>query len=227
MQVFDTATTLGMLQFGDSAYPAGGFAFSWGIEGLAADGLIASPEDFDRTLAQQLRLRWNSFDRIVVARGFACETIDAVERLDRSVEAATLSMEMREGSKRAGRALLGISARSGGEISQAYRQRLSLMIEPLGHLPVMQALVYRDAGLPADATALLSGWTMVMGLTSAAIRLGTIGHVQAQASLARARRLLEDLLLVPPPVEEPASFTPFSDIAVSRGPWRHVRMFST
>ena len=34
--LFDRLQTLALLQLGDSAYPAGGFAFSWGLEGLAA-----------------------------------------------------------------------------------------------------------------------------------------------------------------------------------------------
>ena len=40
--MFDPASALALLQYGDSAYPAGGFAFSWGIEGLAADDPTAA-----------------------------------------------------------------------------------------------------------------------------------------------------------------------------------------
>ena len=41
----DAAMLLRALQYGDSAFPSGGFAFSWGLEGLAADGLVANAAD--------------------------------------------------------------------------------------------------------------------------------------------------------------------------------------
>ena len=66
------------------------------------------------------------------------------------------------------------------------------------------------------------------GLVSAAARLGIVGHIEAQRSQDAARMLLAGLLEeTPPPDALPATFTPFIDIAVSRGPLRHVRMFTT
>lgn len=62
------AAMLVMLQFGDSAFPAGGFAFSWGLEGLAADGLIADAADVAEIVQQQLTWRWNSMDRVLLDR---------------------------------------------------------------------------------------------------------------------------------------------------------------
>jgi urease accessory protein len=98
----------------------------------------------------------------------------------------------------------------------------------LGHLPVVQALVYRDAGLGLAESQLLSGWTLVTGLVSAGVRLGIIGHVEAQQSFGSAREILAELLASTVPDDvQPSSFTPLIDIAVSRGPSRHVRMFST
>lgn len=225
--MFDTAAALALLQYGDSAFPAGGFAFSWGVEGLAADGHLPGPDALDQLIADHLTFRWASMDRPLLCRAYRAESLDAIARVDRLAEAMTPSAQLRDGSHRAGRALLGIAVRLGGASSTGYRAYVAT--DPrLGHLPVVQALALRDAGLDLPAAQLLSGWTLVTGLVSAAVRLGIIGHVEAQQALTAARPVLADLLANDLPDDLlPSSFTPLIDIAVTRGPSRHVRMFAT
>lgn len=225
--MFDVSTILALLHYGDSAYPAGGFAFSWGVEGLAADGLLEGRQELDDLVFEHLAFRWNTMDRILLLRAFAANGPDALETVDRRAEASTPSAQMRDGSRRAGRAMLGVSIRQGGRLSGAYRKRIAADSR-LGHLPVAQAVVYRDAGIGDEAGQLLSGWTLITGLVSAAVRLGIVGHIEGQQSLTSARRVLETLLARAPAADQRlSSFTPLIDIAVSRGPVRDVRMFST
>jgi urease accessory protein len=225
--MFDTAAALALLQYGDSAYPAGGFAFSWGIEGLAADGWLAGAAALDGLIADHLSFRWSSMDRPLLCQAYRAETLDAVASVDRLAEAMTPSAQLRDGSHRAGKALLGIAVRLGGPLSVGYRPYVSADVR-LGHLPIIQALAFRDAGLDLAAAQLLSGWTLITGLVSAAVRLGSIGHVEAQQALSAARPVLADLLEMDLPADlQPSSFTPLIDIAVTRGPSRHVRMFAT
>ncbi|KJC54162.1 urease accessory protein UreF [Bradyrhizobium sp. LTSPM299] len=225
--MFDRLQALALLQLGDSAYPAGGFAFSWGLEGLAADGMLANRNELDRIIADQLARRWATMDRVLLRKAFHAVGCDGIAAVDRLAEAGTASAEMREGSRRAGKALLGVWVKLDGPLSVAYRNLVSSDAR-LGHLPVVQAIVGRDANFNLDAAELVSGWALVTGLVGAAVRLGIVGHIEAQRSQSAARGLLAELLAeTPQPDAVPASFTPFIDIAVSRGPLRHVRMFTT
>jgi urease accessory protein len=225
--MFDAAAALALMQHGDSAYPAGGFAFSWGVEGLAADGFLTGRDRLDQLLHDHLTRRWNSMDRPLLGRAYRAASLDEIAVVDRYAEAATASAPMREGSRRAGRALLNISAKLGGPLSASYRALVGE--EPnLGHLPVIQAVAYRDAGLDLAGAELVSGWTLLTGLISAAVRLGVVGHVEAQRSVVLGRATLALTLAgVHREGVQPSSFTPLIDIAVSRSRSRPQRMFTT
>jgi urease accessory protein len=225
--MFDAAAALVLMQYGDSTYPAGSFAFSWGVEGLAADGLLVDRADLDDFIREHLTRRWNSMDRPLLARAYRARNVDEIAAVDRYAEAATPSAPMREGSRRAGRALLSVSAKLGEPLTTTYRALISEHAT-LGHLPVAQAVVHRDAGLDLAGAELISGWTLVNGLVSAAVRLGVLGHIEGQRSLALARTALAQLLAETQPEDiVPSSFTPLIEIAVSRGRSRPSRMFTT
>lgn len=224
--MFDAAAALALMQHGDSAYPAGGFAFSWGVEGLAADGFLTGRDRLAQLLDDHLTRRWNSMDRALLGRAYRAASLDEIAVVDRYAETATPSAPMREGSRRAGRALLNISAKLGGSLSVGYRA-LAAEEPNLGHLSVIQAVAYRDAGLDLAGAELVSGWTLLMGLVSAAVRLGVVGHVEAQRSLAFARARLALMLAEALPDDFlPSSFTPLIEIAVSRSRSRPQRMFT-
>lgn len=195
---------LRMLQQGDSAYPSGGFAFSWGLEELAADGWIATAEDVAGFLADLVAGRWAGFDRVALLAAHGAANLDAVATADRAVEVHTLAAAMRAGSKRAGRALLGVQARRLGGEAADYRRLVEADAE-LGHLPVVQGLVWRLAGLDGETAALLSGWTMAQGIAAAAVRLGLVGHLSAQDILDGARAAITAAAATPtPPISPPS-----------------------
>ena len=56
------------LQHGDSAFPSGGFAFSWGLEELVRDGWVGTADDLSGFLHDLLANRWQGFDRTAVRR---------------------------------------------------------------------------------------------------------------------------------------------------------------
>jgi len=66
----DPAGLLAALQLRRQRFPAGGFAFSWGLEGLVADGLIDNEADVAEIIEEQLVHRWNCMDRILLLRAY-------------------------------------------------------------------------------------------------------------------------------------------------------------
>jgi urease accessory protein len=218
---------LAALQHGDSAFPAGGFAFSWGVEGLIADGLLATPDDLARVVREVLLRRWASFDRPVLRRAFdAAPDEERVADVDRDVETATIVAGLREGSRRAGRALLGAHVRLATPGAVAYRARVDADSAP-GHQSVVQGLVWRGVGLPLAAAEAMAAWAVVSSMVSAGVRLGALGHAAAQTLLTRLRPEIAALLAAPPPPAPLHAFTPLADIAVARHARRDLRLFAT
>ena len=62
----DVAAAMALLQFGDSFFPSGSVAFSWGLEGLAENGGVTDAETVHAFVLGQLHARWAQFDRAVV-----------------------------------------------------------------------------------------------------------------------------------------------------------------
>ena len=208
--MFDAATALALMQYGDSAYPAGGFAFSWGVEGLAADGLLVDRADLDDFIARASHPPMEQHGPAAARKGLSAPgMLDEIAAVDRYAEAATPSAAMRDGSRRAGRALLSVSARLGEPLSSDYRALISERRDALAICPSCRRSSIATPASTSRAPKLVSGWTLVNGLVSAAVRLGVLGHIEAQRSLALARTALARLLAETQPEDiVPSSFTP-------------------
>jgi len=224
-----TDLLVSILHHGDSSFPSGGFAFSSGLEEFFGDQTIKNVADLESFIADLLVNRWIGFDAVALRRSHATASDTELAEIDRSVEIATLSAAQRAGSKRAGRAVLTVYAKLGSKVVSDYRDR-AIADEELGHLPVAQGLAWREAGLPIEAALVMSAWTMVQGLATAAIRLGLIGHLQAQHLLfaMRAQVVAAVQSAADHPLDAPlSSFTILSDIALARHERRDARMFIT
>ena len=222
------ADLLAMLQHGDSAFPSGAVAFSWGIETLCAEGRVVGADDVVSFVAGQLAGRWADFGRPALAAAHAAAgDLDRVARIDRLLEAQTLSREMREGSRRAGGALLTVHDGMGTPGANEYRRRVSEGAAP-GHAAAVQGLLWRGAGVEQEAIGAMAAHAFATGLLGAALRLGLIGHVDGQRILAGLRPLVAGILATPPPpVEDICSFTPEAEIAVLRHETADARLFAT
>jgi urease accessory protein len=223
----DDATLLTALQYGDSFFPSGGTAFSWGLEALCADRQVTSADDVRRFLEGQLRQRWATCDRLFLVAGHrVSENLDEVAALDHLLAAMSLPRELREGATRAGGALLGIHERLGTASASEYRGRVRAGEAP-GHLPVVQGLLLAGVGLEERAAATVSAHALSVSAVSAALRLSIITHVDAQRILSATRGLLAELLAEPvPDVAQAAVYTPAADVAAMRHENQTARLFA-
>jgi urease accessory protein len=225
--MMDLTLLLTALQNGDSLFPGGTTAFSWGLEGLVQQGAVAHAADLERLLAAQLRYRWAGFDRaFLTAAHRSCGDLDRVAVIDRMCEASILAEELRSGSRRAGGALVAVHARLGVAAAASYKERIQ-QDDALGHLPVAQGLIWAEIGLDEAEAAVLSAYTYLAGSAAAAIRLGIAGHLDAQRIITRLRPVIAGLAgQLPPPPHEAGAFAPRTDIAAMRHETTPARLFA-
>ena len=221
----DAAALLGALQHGDSFFPSGGFAFSWGLETLHAEGAVTTADDVARFAEGQIRHRWAPCDRPALLAAHRADDDRATAiAVDAELEALALPAALRAGSRRAGCALLGVHTRLGTPGAAKYRA-LVMADDAPGHLAVAQGLVWRGAGIAEAEAAAISAYTLIVSIVGAAVRLGAVGHVDGQKILSHLRAPVVSLLAEPAP-ERPSAFTPAADIAMMRHEGRHVRLFA-
>jgi urease accessory protein len=222
-----TETLLATLQNADSFFPGGGIAFSWGLETLITDRQVQRPEELGVFIAGQLEQRWAVCERpALVAALRAGGDMNRVGAIDRELEALTLAAELREGSRRAGAALLMVHERIGTAGAGGYRAAIRAG-DALGHLPVVQGVVWCGAGMDEAAAQVASAHTFCIALLGAALRLGTIGHLQGQAILLGLRDTIVHLIAAPvPAIEDMYACTPATEIAAMRHEVQSSRLFA-
>ncbi len=221
----NSRSLLTVLQHADSFFPSGGTAFSWGLETLHADGWLLTPAAIESFLLGQLAHRWATCDRIALVRTYdSADDLDGVTACDAELEALALARELREGSRRAGGTLLRVHAQLGTRQAEAYRERVRAGLA-WGHLAAAQGLVWRGLGMSREEAQVTSAHTLCLAVLGAAIRLGVIGHIDAQKILAAAHATIDDLLLGVG-VDELSSFVPASEIAMMRHEVGLSRLFA-
>lgn len=222
----NSAALLSALQFADSFFPGGGITLSWGLEQLRTDGELSSAQELIAFVEGQLSQRWAMFDAPALSAAWqASDDLGRLRVIDSTLEAMTLAMELRDGSRRAGSALLNVHARLGNAAAKRFRS-LVLDASTPGHLAVVQGLVWRQQGLPEPTCRAIAAHLLVTGLVSAALRLGLVGHLQAQAAINQLRSLLAGLLEQPvADFDEIAAFTPATDVASMRHEQAEARLF--
>lgn len=224
----DVAVVLASLQLGDSFFPSGGTSFSWGLETLRADGQVRTATDVEALASGQIAQRWAGFDRPAVMAAFAAgDDLDRVCTVDREVDAATLAREAREGARRVGTSVLKVHEGMGTPGAPEYRARIAAG-NAFGQMAVVLGFVARASGLDVQTACALSAHQLTLGIVSAALRLGLLGHVDAQRILAGQRATVAALMGTPcPDAFEPHAYSPAAEIAMMRHETGTGRMFAS
>lgn len=222
----DIAAILTTLQYGDSFFPSGSVSFSWGLEGLVANGSISGGKDVQDFVTGQLRARWCDCDRPVVVASYRARHADEVAEIDDYVETATAAAELRSGSRRMGEAMLAVFSRLGIDAATAYRDRIKRRAA-YAHLSAMQGYLWKQVGLTEHDVIALSAHTLCTALLGAGIRIGCITHTEAQRTLSAAREEIARMSVLPvPPIDHISSFAVEAEIAMMRHARNETRMFA-
>lgn len=218
---------LNMMQFGDSQFPSGSFAFSGGLEALLNDKKIITPEQVYDFITAQLSGRWNSLDRVALCRSFQhANQLQTLIAIDQEVDALTLSEGLRTGSCRNGAALLSMHARLGTQGSLEYRQQIHDHKAP-GHVAVIQGLVFRHCGLTLLEAQVAAAHGVCIDLLGAAMRLGKLGHLHAQLIRQNLTPFIAELLAQPVTDNQLMhSYIPSTEIAAMRHETSEQRLFA-
>jgi urease accessory protein len=216
------------LQLGDSFFPSGASAHSYGLEGLLHVGDVTDRQGLEGFLEAQIEQRWASSDRLAVLHAHAAGSdLEAVAGIDRFVDRSTCVASWRVGGRRLGRALLSTHAKLGAPLCADYEGWVSSGRAP-GQVSVVQGLTGFALGLSASTAAGLSAYGLSVGIVGAGLRLGIVGHLDAQRLLLGQRARTERALGQPlPPLAELGAWVPGAEVGSMSREARGGRLFAS
>lgn len=246
---------LATLQLADSAFPAGLYAFSHGLETAVQEGHVRTAADLEGFLCAWLGWQVGPGDSVIVAaahRATASLDLQGLLAIDARCLATKLAREAREASQKAGRRLLATAVLlaetptrppAGGTSSEGRLAPFPAPTSPAGVLqaygesvaagaaPGTHAAAFGAAGaalgLPAGAAILAELHSAATTCLGAALRLLRVDHQQTQGIL---RRLAPRLVAIAGAAEHAdwqhlRPTAPAAEILQMRHEGAHVRLF--
>jgi urease accessory protein len=225
-----TATHLArMLQFGDSVFPIGGFAFSGGLESAVQKGVVKDPATllaFTRTAVEQAG-RGDGIGLVCAHRAARAGDVDEVVRIDALVYARKLSGETRTMSVRMGRKFteMGAHVTAVAELRE-WRERVLAGPTP-GCYPVALAVNFAAQGLSARDAFVVHQYGVAATILGAALRLMRISHMDTQPMLYALNADVDAAYATAAAasLDDMAGFAPLAEILAAVHVKAHVRLF--
>ncbi|MGB7485358.1 MAG: urease accessory UreF family protein [Phormidesmis sp.] len=221
-----------LMKLADSFFPSGAYTLSHGLESLVQSGRMNSAEDVESFVRLLLCNKVGSTDLVALAHAHTAsvqDDLEAIADIDARLFAQTAIEKTRLAQRQSGRALLMVASKTWPheQLEQLANQTAKGEINCLH--PVVFAVVAQAAGLSQQATLIAFVHGFVTGLLGAAIRLGAIGHLQAQQV---RRAVSEDMVMVCQQavvrsLDDMWSCTPLIDIAQMRQAKLSRRLFAS
>ena len=221
-----------LLQLADSFFPSGAYTLSHGLESLVQSQRITSAEDIETFIRLLLCNKVGSTDLVALSHAFLASeknNFAMLQEIDALLFAQTPIEKTRTTQRQSGRALLMVA---GQTWRHTHLDKLAVMArsQEINCLhPVVFAVVAQVAELDCKQAMAAFVHGFVTGLLGAAIRLGAVGHVQAQ----QVRRAVADdmsavcELSMTTPLDEMWSCTPTIDLAQMQQAKLSRRLFAS
>jgi urease accessory protein len=210
---------LALMQLSDSFFPSGSFTLSQGLESLVQSGQIQSADDVQTFLNLLLRNKVRTTDLIALIHAYrasAVQNLEEIRRADLSLFARTLIQGSREAQQKSGRALLMVAGVTWTDVQLEFLQSAIQSGEMQGLYPIVFAVVSRTAALSESDAVFAFLHNFVTGIIGAAIRLGVMGHLNAQVILKQTALQMERVAAEAAQLSlaDMSSCTPSIDLAI-------------
>ena len=225
------ARQMALMQLSDSAFPSGSFTLSHGLESLVYSGQIKTADDFQEFLRLLLYNKIGTSDLVALLHAHRASVNDdlvKIRRADLRLFASTTIAQTREAQRKSGRALLMV-AQSIWQDTQLETLATDTAAGTIQCLhPVIFAVLGRTVLLSESDTVLAFVHSFITSLALAAIRLGVIGHIQAQVVINAIALDIEPIInnASNMTLDDMRSCTPAIDIAQMRHKHINQRQFA-
>lgn len=228
----DFSWLVGLLQAGDSFYPTGGYAHSFGLEGLVELGVVRDRATLDTFFRLSLLPSLQHVELPLAAHAYdalAPATPDWVTVAELCVLSHALKTprELRVASENIGRQRAELAERLHADpLGAEYLRRAAAGAWPFS-AAVSAALEGRILSAPKNAVLAGICYTSLSGALAAAMKLLRIGQNAGQSLLTEVLRRVPGVIAVSAEVtrDRIGWFNPWLDIASARHETATVRMF--
>lgn len=213
-----------LLQVNDTQFPSGAYAHSMGLEDLVQREIVATPDDLETFLHQQILPGLCAFELPMLAAAHAhavCGDTERLRALDDELEAWKLSAELRQASRQIGSRRLALVGKLDPDpMITAYAESGA----PCHHL-IACALELRK--LPVAAAACAFALQAISGYATASMKLMRLGQERCQTivrgAIAALAPKIEEAVRVPN--DRAGWFNPLLEIASMRHARARERLF--